>query len=164
MDVLVRSRRRADNPFHAFKTLVRQWFGGQVDRRSVFSQMERDRWRLKFPPKNCRQQMLSRVLLHVVEPAFPVDLPFDKSPLGEGFGHEMPHGALFVFFHLFHGNIQRCSIQQGCTQLARIERLSAARRVEGSTVQRKLPDQLSIAARELADVGHCSGKCSEKGI
>ena len=108
--------------------------------------------------------MLSRVLLHVIEPSFPVDLPLDMSSGGKRFAHEMPHRALLVLLHLFHGNVQRCSVQRGRAQLACIERLSAARRVKGSTVQRQLPDRFSITARQFADIGHSSGKSSEKGI
>jgi hypothetical protein len=106
--------------------------------------------------------MLSRVLLHVIETAFPVDLSLDASPHGKRFANEMPNRALFVLLDLFHENLERCSIRQRRAQMARIERLSAARRVKGSAVQQQLPDRFSIASTEFADIGYGSGKCPKK--
>ena len=108
--------------------------------------------------------MLSRVLLHVIESPFPVDLSLDMSPRVKRFANEMPHCAFLVLFHLLYGKLQRCSVPQSRAQPAGIERLSAARRVEGGAVQRQPPNQSSIAAREFADAGYRCGKCPEKGI
>jgi hypothetical protein len=124
--------------------------------------MKGDRWGLKFPPENRRQQMLSRVLLHVIEPAFPIDLSLDVISRGKRFAHKMPHRALLVFLHLFNWDVKRYSVMRTCTQLTLIEWLSAARWVEGCTIQRQLPHRFSIAAREFADVGYGSGKCPDK--
>jgi hypothetical protein len=108
--------------------------------------------------------MLPRVLLHVIESPLPVDLSLDMSADGKRFAHEVPYRALFVFLYLFHENLQRCSIPRCRAQMARIERLSAARWVEGSTVQQQLPDSLSIAGTEFANVGYGSGECLYKRI
>jgi len=145
-------------------TVVCNRSAGQIDCRTAFSQMEGDRWRLKFLPKDGRKQVLPRVLLHMVEPSLPVDLSLDMSPRGKRFAHEMPHCAVLVLLYLFHGNHQRCSVPRKRAQLPRIERLSAARRVEGGAVQRQLPGQFPIAAREFAEVGYGSGKSPDKGI
>jgi len=152
------------NPFHTLQTVGRNWSTGQIDRRSAFPQMKGDRWRLKFLPNDGREQVLSRVLLRMIEPPLPVDLSLYMSPRGKRFAHEMSHRALLVLLYLFHGNHQRRSVPRKCAQPPRIERLPAAGRVEGGTVQRQLPGQFSIAAREFAEVGYGCGESSEKGI
>src|ERR1700749_3745618 len=106
--------------------------------------MEGDRRGLKLLQEDRREQVLSCVLLHVVEPPFPINLAFDRSSCGKRFAYEMPHNPLLILFHLFHGDFQyRSSEQTG------IERLPAARRVEGSSVQRNLPDRIGLAACTL---------------
>jgi len=45
------------------------------------------------------------VLLHVIEAARPIDLPFNLGSFGEWLLHEMPDGSRFVFFDLLDWNL-----------------------------------------------------------
>jgi hypothetical protein len=73
------------------------------------------------------------------------------------FAHEMPHKPLFILFHLFHGDFQyRRSEHAG------IEGLPAACRVEGSAIERYLPDGVAMTACEFVGAGYHSGKRPEK--
>src|ERR1700694_1012865 len=124
--------------------------------------MKRDCRHLKFAPKNSRQQMLPGVLLHVIESPIPVNSSSDFCPRDKRSTHEVPHLALLILLHLFYGNLQNGSVLQRRVQPAHIERLSTARWVEGSTIQRQFPNRFSIAVHNFADVGYGSAKCPEK--
>jgi len=67
--------------------------------------VKRNRRRLKFPNENCGEQVLPGVLLHVIEAARPIDLPFNLGSFGEWLLHEMPDGSRFVFFDLLDWNL-----------------------------------------------------------
>lgn len=112
---------------------------------------------MKLSEEHRREQMLSGVLLHVVESPFPVDLTVDLSPCGKLLAYEVPYRSLLILFHLFHGNFQR-----GRPQQAGIEGLTTTCRVESRAVQGNMPDGIAMAAYEFADVGHRSGERPEK--
>src|SRR5207237_3065600 len=79
----------------------------------------------------------------------PVDSALYMSSRGKRLPYKMPHRSFFVLLDLFHRDVE-----QRCGQHARIERLSAARGIKRSAVQRHLPYGFAMRAREFADLGY----------
>ena len=64
--------------------------------------MKRNSVRLEFPNEHCREQVLARVLLHVIEAARPVNLALDAGSCRERLLNKMPDCAGLVFLDLLH--------------------------------------------------------------
>jgi hypothetical protein len=120
--------------------------------------MERDGGRLDLVEEDSGEEMLAGVLLHVIEAAVPGDFSFDGGAGGEGFTDEVPDFAAFVFFDGFDGNIEGSAAARGGAEEAGIKRLASAGGIKRGAVESKLPDGLTLGAREFADVGDGGGK------
>ena len=77
-----------------------------------------------------RQQVLPGVLLHVIEPAHPVDVPAHTRVLLELAIDEMADGAVLLLEDIEH---------LGLVERARVERLAARGRIERRPIERHLP-------------------------
>ena len=100
-----------------------------------------------------RKQVLPGVLLHVIETALPVDLPVDFGSGDERLCGVMPDLAVFVFGDLVDGDLKHCAVARGRGEISLVERLATAGRIKRRTVERYLPQRLSVDTRDEADVG-----------
>ena len=92
---------------------------------------------LEFRVYEAGKHMLSGVVLHVIEPAFPVDLSFDFGACLEGFIGVMNNDALHTA-HIVH---------LSGTERPMVCRLSAALRIKRGVIQHHFKSVLPFAAR-----------------
>ena len=137
---------------------------GQIDGRSLLAKVKRNRRRLKFAHEHGGEQMLPRVLLHMIEAARPVNVALDVGPCSDRLLNEMPHLACIVFLDLLHWNFLARTRSQCGSQQTSVERLTSAGRVEGGAIQGDLPQRTALRGRGFANVGDCRGESSEKRI
>ena len=98
----------------------------KVNSGALTTQMERDRLRLKDPDERLGEKMLTRVLLHVVKPQRPVDLPLHRLSYLDSVPRQKVKDLPRLFYHRQH--LKPC-------QLSPIAGLSSRSRVEASLIQ-----------------------------
>src|SRR5882724_5185770 len=92
--------------------------------------MKADRARTGLAFKGRRQCVLTGMLLHVIEAAFPVDAASNARVFLELAIDEMRDGAVFSIDDVEHGRV---------TQGSSVERLAARGGIERGTIERDLP-------------------------
>ncbi len=108
--------------------------------------------------------MLAGVLLHVVQPAAPVDAAFDLGAGEQRLGGQVPYLTLLILFYVDDRCFQTRAAGRGGDERAGVVGLAAAGGIEGAAVERDLPERSAASARALADVGHRGGELGECGV
>ena len=108
--------------------------------------------------------MLTRMLLHVIAPAPPIDLAAHGGSGIERLGRCMPDFSVPVFFDVEDRRAQRRAAGGGRLQNAGIMRLTAAGRIKCRSVQGYLPQALSLTPGNFPDVGNPRLEGGEKGF
>ena len=148
----------------ALEAVGGDWAAGEIDGGEGVSEVEGDGGRVEFAEEDGGEQVLARVLLHVVEAAGPVDVAFDFCADRKGLADEMPDLAVVVFFYGVDGDIEGGAARRGGAKQAGIEGLAAAGGVKGGAIEGDLPDGLPFGAGEFADVSDGSGERSKEWI
>src|SRR5882724_9675198 len=123
--------------------------------------MEGDGERIELLIEERGEQMLTGVLLHVVDAACPVDAALDLSAGEQRLRSEMPELALFILLDIDDGGFQPRATGSRGGERAGVVGLTSAGGVEGAAVERDLPHGCSAGARALADVGDGGGEVGE---
>ena len=98
------------DPLDALETVVSDGTGGEIDGGDGLAEMEGDGRGFEFAREDGRKQMLSGVLLDVVEAAGPVDRAVNFCASGQRFAGEVPDVARLIFFDGFDGHFKDRSV------------------------------------------------------
>src|SRR6185437_10069985 len=92
-----------------------------------------------FAMENCRQQMLARVLLHVIAAPVPVHLTTHGCPREQGLDRRMPYLLCLVLLNSKDRHMKSNAAGSSRFQHAGIVRLTSAGGIERGPVQSDLP-------------------------
>lgn len=105
--------------------------------------------------------MLAGVLLHVVAPAAPVDVPPHRSSRQKRLRRGVPNLSALILFHRENRSLEQSAAQRGGGERAGVVRLAAAGGVKGTAVQGDLPQRSALSPGDLADVGNMRVKAGQ---
>jgi hypothetical protein len=141
-----------------------KFFDCEVDGRGGFAQMERDGGGVADAEEGGGKQVLSGVLLDVVEAAFLMDASADPSAWEQRFFCVVPDFAVLVFFDADDLGGEFRAAARGGNQLAGVVRLAAAGGVESGAIERHTPQRLATGAGELLYFCYGGVEIREEGI
>ena len=108
--------------------------------------------------------MLPGVLLHVVEPAMPIDRRVDFGSGDERLRGVVPDLALLVFGNLVDRDLQHCAGARGRRQSPSVKGLTATRRIKRRAIKRNLPERFPAGAGDEANIGNDRVEVGEKRV
>src|SRR6185312_10188214 len=126
--------------------------------------MERNCLRVQYLNECRRQQMLARVLLHVIAASVGVNGSANLGPGGKHLAHAMPDLALLIFKNILHGSFERNPRSGLRGDSSQIKRLPAAARIKRGLVELHRPGGLIAVALQLARVHDIGAKVVEEGV
>src|SRR6185503_10528925 len=117
-----------------------------VDLARLFQHAKASRWCIEEGDKGLRQDVLASVLLHMIEPASPVDAPFDiLAARGCRALHDVQDAVVTVVNTLNNAR---------AVQYSGVARLSSASWIEGGAIK----NDGGPAANSLGNINHTSFK------
>src|SRR5580692_10889199 len=102
----------------------------------------------------CGEQVLPRMLLHMVEAAAPIDISTHSGPGQQRLRRGVPDLAPLVLFHGKNRSLEHGAAGRSCREHPSIVRLAPTGGIESAAIQGNLPQRLPLRARNLADVGN----------
>ena len=101
------------------------------------------------------------MLLHVVAPAAPVDVPTHCSSSQKRLRRGVPNLSVLVLFHRENRSFKQSAARRGGGEQAGVVRLAAAGGIKGAAVQGDLPQRPPLGPGDLADVGNMRVKAGQ---